>query len=254
VAGSRRIPNPAHREAAGAIKGHKEELEAAVAELKRRLAEVAKQEVLLAEAPPEADLEAFRQRLSDARQTARGARQAAESKVRALANVRRRLADTPKKIDEPIQKKARLEIAEVTRRAQLEVKLRARDLSTGKVLIPLTPLRVDASTVDATHPALPRAGVGADPLSFPESDEELERKVLDQMSHEVSDKVLRLCQAHQSKLLAAPARLAPDAPQEEATEVWVRATLRGDGTLSAPARAFFTRTWGLTEPERILEP
>ncbi|MDF1562657.1 MAG: hypothetical protein P1V51_06420 [Deltaproteobacteria bacterium] len=251
VAGSRRVPNPAKAEAAEAVTLGQAKLEAAVAEYKAALGKVSEREIGFAEAPPESDTEQLRQALSDARQTASGARQAAEAAAKELGLARRRLADTPKMIDQAIEKEVELEIADVTRRAELEVRIAAKDLETGELAIPSTILRAEASTEDSTHRALPRAQIEADPLVFPKTDEELEQTILDQMSRQISERVLGLCQAHNEKIIEAPLQLSAGAPREERTEAWVKAILRSKKPIPPEAETFFTTEWTLSDLHRL---
>ncbi len=195
--------------------------------------------------------------LAQARQVAKGARQAAEEAARALADARRRLADTPKRIDQPIEKTSPLAITRVVRRAELSIRVAARALEQDTLLLEPTRLEEQAETRDVTHPALPRAKIEADPLSFPQDDATLEETVLSAMGRRISKQVLDLCKASRAALRDAPHTLPPEASLEDRTEAWMAALIRGDGAAPRDARDFFAEAWGLTHlpaPLRSPEP
>ncbi len=144
-----------------------------------------------ADAGPEEDEEKLRNRLLQAEKQQRENQGRLSDIHKQVNSLRRKLAETPKKLHEPIYAMHSYKVTKVTRIAQTEARLTAWDKM--KNMLIAEQLSASASTSDTTCVAQPKYGIKADPLHFEKSDDVLQNEALTQLESNAVKHLEKLC-------------------------------------------------------------
>ncbi len=217
--GTRPVDNPAFLELEEKI----EQTRARIAELEQALTEdkevVEQRRQAFADAGPSDDEAALREKLKAAEKAQADHQAELGTRRDEVLAMRNQLSRTPRKLDEPVYDTHEYKIFEITRQVVIQAELAARGEG-GQVLIRSAAIEGAAETKDKANKAEPRYGVKADPLDFPQSDEDLVDAATDQLAEAAGARLADLCTRWKGEILER-ARQGTDAAELEAIEDYV---------------------------------
>ena len=246
--GTRKVDNPKYLEVKDKLEKtrlHHQELGELI-KSDEKLVEECRQ--AFADAGPSDDEESLRTKLKQAEADLEKHIQEQKEAEQQMRDLRAELKRLPAKVDEPVYDVFRYPSFTVTRTLQLKAKLVAT--GEGQLRSGEEAIEAEASTSDTSHPAYPKYKLEEDPLRFPESDQQLEEKLLGDAAHRIAGFVFRLCRERAEQMLSRARQALDDSPMDAAEDIVLYLFYTGDA-LPSDLAEFLKSHYQLSDPRLI---
>ncbi|HOX41954.1 MAG TPA: hypothetical protein PK668_00065 [Myxococcota bacterium] len=211
--GTRPVDNPAFHELEEQIekkRAEAKELEGKISEAEGVVEQLRK---VFEDAGPDDDEDSLRSKLKAAERELEVLRTSLRDLQALQVELRNKLSNTPRMLDEPVYDEHRYAVLEVTRTATARVKATGR-AEGGQVVMRGEEFEGTAATEDKTWKAAKKYGLAGDPLAFPKGDAELEEAALEDAAGKLAKRIGALCVESKREVLERARQAAAESPLE----------------------------------------